>query len=268
MFQYKSGPQAKILQMYTLLDEVMKSKGSLRHHKSSKRAQAADKLKLMFQEIVAENLDLKAASNNNSGIKGANNAGSMIDNFDLSLSAERKQFKSGEDRDVTSKIWSLESENQLLTSKLNDAIQDREKKTRDLKEVNQQILMLLKDLQPKSSTYPKEKETKKFQRRGTKKNFTVPSVDDDSSSHYSSNSKFTEENWVLRNAASAGFAEPKKKTPYGTLEQPKMIGDYNTGTQHHKAMSVGGKNSAAKGGHPLMAGGLESIESDREDEDM
>jgi hypothetical protein len=54
---FKSGPQAKIFQMYSLLDEVMPIKA--KKHKKSKRVEAAEKLKLMIQELVAENLDLR-----------------------------------------------------------------------------------------------------------------------------------------------------------------------------------------------------------------
>jgi hypothetical protein len=51
-------PEArKILQMYALMDQAMTSKGGRLPHKSSRRGQAADRLKVMIQELVAENLD-------------------------------------------------------------------------------------------------------------------------------------------------------------------------------------------------------------------
>ncbi len=56
---FKSGPQAKIFQMYSLLDEVMPKKALAKKNKKSKRVEAAEKLKLMIQELVAENLDLR-----------------------------------------------------------------------------------------------------------------------------------------------------------------------------------------------------------------
>jgi hypothetical protein len=56
---FKSGPQAKIFQMYSLLDEVMPKKPIAKKNKKSKRVEAAEKLKLMIQELVAENLDLR-----------------------------------------------------------------------------------------------------------------------------------------------------------------------------------------------------------------
>jgi len=56
---FKSGPQAKIFQMYSLLDEVMPKKALAKKNRKSKRLEAAEKLKLMIQELVAENLDLR-----------------------------------------------------------------------------------------------------------------------------------------------------------------------------------------------------------------
>jgi hypothetical protein len=56
---FKSGLQAKIFQMYSLLDEVMPKKAIAKKNKKSKRVEAAEKLKLMIQELVAENLDLR-----------------------------------------------------------------------------------------------------------------------------------------------------------------------------------------------------------------
>ena len=51
-------PEArKILQMYALMDQAMKSKGDRLPHKSSRRGQAADRLKVLIQELVAENMD-------------------------------------------------------------------------------------------------------------------------------------------------------------------------------------------------------------------
>lgn len=74
-----SGPDGKILQMYSLLDQAMTTKKYL-VKPSSKRGRAAEALKSMIQELISENLDLKVgyASNNNSGLKAA---GSLIDNF-------------------------------------------------------------------------------------------------------------------------------------------------------------------------------------------
>ena len=45
--------------MYSLLDEVMPKKAIAKKNKKSKRVEAAEKLKLMIQELVAENLDLR-----------------------------------------------------------------------------------------------------------------------------------------------------------------------------------------------------------------
>jgi hypothetical protein len=56
---FKSGPQAKIFQMYSLLDKVMPKKAIAKKNQKSKRVEAAEKLKLMIQELVAENLDLR-----------------------------------------------------------------------------------------------------------------------------------------------------------------------------------------------------------------
>ena len=152
---YKSGPEGKILQMYALIDEAMKLKGGRKHNKFSKRVQAADKLKIFIQELVSENIDLKqcvaSSSNNNSGMKGFNNAGSMIDNFgssDLMSSAEKKHIQAlfigrsespSNDVDHTTlqtKIWSLESEVTLLNEKLSQTITANERKARNFDSVN------------------------------------------------------------------------------------------------------------------------------------
>lgn len=113
---------------------------------TSKRGKAADALKIMIQELVSENLDLKTgyASNNNSGLKAA---GSLIDNFgsggelsnnillnknsvagggigpgcnspETALPLPGSTEEQSKISELQAKIWSLESEISILTSKL------------------------------------------------------------------------------------------------------------------------------------------------------
>ncbi len=46
--------------MYSLIDQTMRKKGGKLPPKNSKRTQAADRLKMMIQELMAENLDMRA----------------------------------------------------------------------------------------------------------------------------------------------------------------------------------------------------------------
>lgn len=77
---------------------------------------------------------------------------------------------------------------------------------------------------------------------------------------------------LLRNISSAGVGDVRKNTIEKNIDQQKFSSDLylapSSAPSHHKCQSVGGKNQTAKVNHLLMLGGLESIESDKEDEDM
>lgn len=103
----------------------------------TKKASACAKVQTMFMELISENMDLRqqlggGASNNNSGLK----AGVLLDNFSSGGDGRAASPGSPRDNNLQAKVWSLESENALLLQELQQAINSKERKGRDLNSVS------------------------------------------------------------------------------------------------------------------------------------
>ncbi|CDW79286.1 pleckstrin homology domain-containing family f member 1 [Stylonychia lemnae] len=148
----------KFFNVTSLLDKLTR-KGVA----TQRRQETASSLKIIFQDIMVENLEQKtrldkfynnssesANDSSASRIKEKNTAGSIIDNFGSAINTDDAQLLEQISR-LQAKVWSLQSENDLLNQKMIQMIQSKEQKDHQMKTINKQIEVLLQEAQPKGA---------------------------------------------------------------------------------------------------------------------